>query len=469
MSFSTLFALGYYIVSAIALAHLFWLRKRPAATLAWAWGILLFPYLGALFYWGIGADRLRRKRLHRRAGFHSLWAGQPAVDDVSELPEEDAVFSRQISRLNDIPATQAAQAWLLPEANTFYDALCARIAAARHHVHIQFFIWRADPTGDRLRDALLAAARRGVRVRVLLDEVGSVTLSARYFQPIVAAGGEFSWFLTINPRRHRYLFNLRNHRKLQIIDGRHAFVGGMNVGREYQGLDPAVGPWRDLQVELEGPVARILQESFADDWYFSTGKKIGEPGYYPQTSAEAAWPALVIAGGPDSPSSPMQKSLIAVINRARRRLWLATGYFVPNQATLIALQLCAARGVDVRLLITEKTDHPALLRIGRSFYDDLLSAGVRIFEYSPALHHTKAGVIDDEWLLVGSANIDNRSMHVNFELSVLLRMPPLVAALAGQLETDFAACTEIDAVTFARRPLREKIYESICRPFAPLL
>lgn len=468
----TLFTLIGYLIALVAIVHLLSLRKHPASTLAWGWGILLFPYLGALLYWAIGADRLRRRRLRRRSGFESFRRNRREGrrdEALALVPPDDAALARVLARINRIPPTAVDSLRLLHTADAFYDALIQRIAGAENHVHIQFFIWRDDDAGTRLRDALVAVARRGVKVRVLLDELGSVLLAASHFRELVEAGGEFSWFQTISPLRRRFLFNLRNHRKVQIIDGTIAFVGGMNVGREYQSLDPKVGPWRDLQCELVGPVAVALQENFADDWFFATGRKITEPCYYPEHRARGRYPTLVLAGGPDDPSEPMQKSIIALFNHATRRAWFTTGYFVPNGVTLVALQLCAARGVDVRLLITEKTDHPGLLRIGRSFYDELMGAGVRIFEYSQALNHTKAAVVDEDWLLVGSANLDNRSMRVNFELSTFTRHPEAAAELAARLEKDFAASTEITPEEFAKRPWYEKSAEAAFRPFAPLL
>lgn len=468
----TFFTILGYVLALVAIVHLLSLRKNPASTLAWFWGILFLPYLGVLLYWAIGADRLRRKRLRRRAGFASFRRDRHQSRHekaLASVPPEDAGLARVLARLTGIPPTGVDTLRLLHCADDFYGALRERIDAAENHVHVQFFIWRDDDAGRVLRDALVAAARRGVKVRVLLDELGSVLLASSHFRDLVAAGGEFSWFQTISPLRRRFLFNLRNHRKVQIIDGAVAFVGGMNVGREYQGLDPDFGAWRDMQAELTGPIACVLQESFADDWFFATGRKVVEPCYYPEARTAGRFPTLVVAGGPDDPSAPMQSSIVAILNHATRRAWITTGYFVPNGVTMIALQLCAARGVDVRLLITEKTDHPGLLRIGRSFYDELMAAGVRIFEYSLALNHTKAAVVDEDWLLVGSANLDNRSLRVNFELSVFTRNPEAAAEFAGRLEKDFAASTEITPENFARRPRFEKAIEATLRPFAPLL
>ena len=459
-----------YFLSLLTIPHLLFRKKHPAATLAWLWAIILFPLAGAFFYLLIGTDRLKRKRLHRRASFTTVRSRrkkQPWKHPSLSAP--DAALSALISRLNEIPETQVEDARLLPDADTFYDALIRRIEEAQHHIHIQFFIWRADATGDRFLDALIAALRRGIKVRLLLDEVGCLLTPSGYFKRFIDAGGEFSWFLTISPRRHRYLLNLRNHRKLQVIDGAIAFVGGMNIGREYQGLDPSVGGWRDMQIELTGPAACVLQESFADDWFFATERNLDEECYYPPSPRVGPFTTLVIAGGPDSIHSPVQKSLLAMLNHAQKRIWLTSGYFVPNSVTLTALQLCAARGVDVRLLISGKSDHPFLLHIGRSYYEDLLEAGVRIFEYNAAIHHSKAGIIDEDWLLVGSANLDNRSMHLNFELNVLLNHPARAAQLAGLLKKDFDSALEIKLEKFRRRPLGQKWIEALYRPFGPVL
>ena len=470
MSLWTVALIGY-VLTWCAIPHLLGLRKRPAATLAWLWGILLFPYLGALLYWAIGTDRFKRKRLRRRQEFQSGRAERRRIEALvlDPMPDGEAEFAKLLSSISETPVSHVSNARLLPTAEAFYDALVERIRDAKHHVHIQFFIWRKDPTGNRLIEACIEALKRGVEVRVLLDELGSILMRTAYFKEFIRAGGEFSWFLTINPRRGRYLFNLRNHRKLQIIDGVYAFVGGMNVGDEYRGLDKAIGPWRDLQIEVEGPVVNVLQDSFADDWYFATRKKINADPYFPNIRCDAPNPAVVVAGGPDSPKIPLEKSLVALLNHAKQRVWLTTGYFVPNDLVVTALQLCSARGVDVRLLVSENTDHPLLLRIGRSYYEELLRAGVKIYEYSAALNHTKAGIVDENWLWVGSANLDNRSLRLNFELNVMLWQPKLSAELATLLTGYFEDSVQITLPAFQKRGRKERMIEAACRPFAPLM
>ncbi|MEI9893044.1 MAG: phospholipase D-like domain-containing protein [Chthoniobacter sp.] len=257
------------------------------------------------------------------------------------------------------------------------------------HVHVQFFIWRDDAPRPRDARPPRAAARRGVEVRVLLDQIGSFGLRKSFFDPLVEAGGKFAWFRTAHPLRNRWTFNLRNHRKLQVIDGRIAFVGGMNMGREYASEDPEVGPWRDIQIELIGGAAKRLQMAFADDWFFVTEEKLLDRRYYPAPAMPQRYLVQSMPDGPDSPDDPIQMSLVYMLNSAQRRVWLTAGYFVPKEPLLTALELAAARGVDVRLLISEKSDHPRLIYVGRSYYEELLRFGVKIFEYEKGINHAQ--------------------------------------------------------------------------------
>jgi cardiolipin synthase len=458
--------------------HLLLLKKRPTATLAWLWAIVFIPFVGAAFYCLIGTDRLRRLRLKRRTLFSARISRQgiPAVatDDATAgllqaLPRRDRQFLQLLSRINQLPVSSAGSLRILSNAEQFYPALAQRIGEAVHHIHLEFYIWQGDQTGARFLGLLTAAARRGVVVRLLLDGVGSRTLAEDRLAEFTAAGGRFSWFQSLDPKRLRFFMNLRNHRKLQIVDGRIAFVGGMNIGREQEGCDPVLGPWRDVQVEATGSVACELQEVFADDWFFATGEKISDPAYYPAPAGPAGDPVHIVLGGPDRWNEPIGKSLVSLLNEASTRVWIATGYFVPDDIALTALELAASRGVDVRLLISAKTDHPLLVTVGRSYYGHLLAAGVRIFEYSAGIHHAKIALADDCWAMVGSANLDYRSLRLNFELNLLVHSQPHNGELARLLEQDFARSAEVDPVAFSRRPFRRRFAEAALQPLSPLL
>lgn len=473
----TLLLIGYFASWGI-IPHLLLLKKRPAATLAWLWAILFIPLLGAAAYFLIGTDRLKRLRLKRRNLFSARLLRQPAPDGATDkatarllegLPGRDRQFLQLLSRINQLPASSADSLRILCNAEEFYPALEQRIEKAVHHIHLEFYIWQDDATGARFLRLLTAAARRGVIVRLLLDGVGSPEQPGDLLTEFTAAGGHFSWFQSLDPMRLRFFTNLRNHRKLQIIDGTVAFIGGMNIGREHESPDSALGQWRDVQLEATGSVASELQEVFADDWFFATGEKLAEPAYFPVEVMPARQPVHIVLGGPDRPNEPISKSLVSLLNEATDRVWIATGYFVPDDIVLTALELAASRGIDVRLLISEKSDHPWLVTVGRSYYANLLAAGVRIFEYSVGIHHAKIALADNRWAMIGSANLDYRSMRLNFELNLLLLSRGCNAEVARILEHDFKLCREINPETFARRPFRQKFAEAALRPLSPML
>jgi len=464
-----------YLATWAAIPHLLLLKKRPAATLAWLWAIVFFPFFGPLVYGLFGTDRLKRRRLKYRTLF-SAWPSSQrtpasATDQATEtligrLSGRERQFLQLLSRINQLPVSSVTTLRILRDAQEFYPALEQRIQQARHHVNLEFYIWRGDETGRRFLRLLTEAAQRGVTVRLLLDGVGSFSLRPARLKAFRKAGGRFSWFQSLDPKRNRFLLNLRNHRKLQIVDGASAFVGGMNIGQEHEGRDPRYGHWRDVQVEVGGAVVRELQEVFADDWFFATGEKIPEE---PASVHGAAYPMHVLVAGADRANEPMSKSIVSLINEATTRVWIATGYFVPDDVLLAALELAAHRGVDVRLLVAEKNNHPWLVIAGRSYYGELLNAGVRIFEYSAGTNHAKIAVADEHWAMVGSANLDYRSMRLNFELNLLVRSPEHNAALAGILEHDFRISQEIDLATFARRPFHRRFAEAALRPLSPML
>lgn len=461
-----------YLLTWLAIPHVLLARKRPTSTLAWVWSIIGLPFIGPIAYFIFGADRMQRKRLRKaaRLGLFRHRTPQRVREQLAEMPERKSELIQTLTNINQVPSSTAECVQLLIDSAEFYAALREQIAKAEHHIHIEFFIWRDDEVGKELLECLVAAARRGVRVRLLLDQIGCFGVSKSFFNPLVRAGGRFSWFYSLPFWRHSRFMNLRNHRKLQIFDGRVAFVGGMNIGREYAGLDPELGTWRDAQMLVEGPVVKHLQELFAEDWFFATNEVFAGTEYFPLLLPEMGQHVVqVIAGGPDLPREPIPKSIMAVLGAARRRVWLTTGYFVPNQLFLTALQLCAARGVDVRLLVSEKSDHRYLVEIGRSYYEDLLEWGVRVFEYSEGINHKKAMLLDESWLMIGSANSDNRSMRLNFELNLLAHAPAEAERLETLLESEFSISREIKLESFRQRPFPRRLLEAALRPLAPLL
>jgi cardiolipin synthase len=465
-----------YLLTWTTIPHILSRNKPPTSTLAWIWAVILFPYVGAFFYFIFGTDRLVRQKLRATRLLDAAGArderriSAAAEELVGQLTGAERTSVEVLSRLNEFAVSSAEETRLLVDGLQFFPALAERIEQARDHVHLQFYIWRDDARGREMLGHLVAAARRGVEVRLLLDLIGCLGLRRSHFASLLDAGGRFAWFRTAHPLRNRWTFTLRNHRKLQIIDGRHCFVGGMNMGREYAGEDPAVGAWRDMQLEITGAVARKFQMIFADDWFFATEEKLVDPRYYPAPANPQRLIVQPLTDGPDGPDDPIQMSIVLMLNAARHRVWLTAGYFAPNEPLLTALQLGAARGVDVRLLISEKSDHPWLVNVGRSYYEELLRYGVKIYEYEAGINHAKVALIDQEWLMVGSANFDVRSMHLNFELNALVRDPERAADLERVLTDDFdRGSRQIMFEQFLRRPRAQRLKESLARPLAPLL
>jgi cardiolipin synthase len=464
-----------YLLTWTAIPHILMRNKPPASTLAWIWAVILFPYVGPIFYVVFGTDRLVRQKLRATRAMDAAGAREERKSTartealLERLPAAEQPTVDLLSRLNEFAVSSAERTRLLIDGDQFFRALAERIDRACDHVHIEFYIWRNDPRGREMLSHLVAAARRGVEVRVLLDRVGCIRLRRSHFAPLVAARGKFAWFRTAHPFRNRWTFSLRNHRKLQIIDGRHCFVGGMNMGREYAGEDPAIGPWRDVQIEMTGSAARKFQMIFADDWFFATEEKLLDRRYYPAPENPQRLVVQPMTDGPDGVDDPIQMSIVLMLHTAQHRVWLTAGYFAPKEPLLTALQLAAARGVDVRMLISEKSDHPMLVNVGRSYYEELLRYGVKIYEYEAGINHAKVALIDEDWLMVGSANFDVRSMRLNFELNALVRDRARASDLERVLSRDFGRSTEIMLEQFSRRSRMQRLKESLVRPLSPLL
>ena len=444
------------------LPHLLAQRSKSAgATLAWLWAILLFPGIGGLLYLLIGTERVQRHRVNLVASLGARLRIEPGAPPAPGLP-------RELEGITGFPALTGNNVVLLPDGTSFFPVMLDTIQSAQHHLHLEFYTWKNDKAGMTVRDALTAAARRGVRVRVLVDEIGSLTLRESFFDGLVAAGGKFSWFSTFSPRRGRFHLNLRNHRKLLIADGSTAMTGGMNVGNEYWGSG-GHPPWRDLGIRLRGPVVSQFAEIFAQDWYFSAQEELTSREYYPHQQPAGGVTVQVVPGGPDNEVNEIQLATITLINRATQTVKLMTPYFVPEPPLLTALQLAAMRGVRVELLVPAKCDHFYLTHVMRSYYDELLVHGVIIHEYQARGLHAKVMTVDGAVTMCGSANLDIRSLRINFELNVVVASEQLASTQERIFQTAVEESLLITLEQYHQRAFRDKAMEAVFRPLAPLL
>ena len=438
-------------------------KREPAATLSWLISLAALPLLGFVIYYFLGPQRIHRQRVRRlrtRATLHALPAGLAPNAEVVEL----ALVGQATSGL---PPTTATRVQLLVDGAAKYDALLAAVAQARRSIHVEYYIYEPDRTGQALLDALIERAASGVKVRLLLDAVGSGAVKRRFLQPLLDAGGEVAWF---HPMRLSGLFsrpwlNLRTHRKIVVIDDAVAFTGGMNVSDEQ---DERLGDsaYRDLHLRLEGDVVRELQLVFIEDWAYSSGQP---PLPVPkQTAADGPIPTQVVVSGPDSPWEAIHRLKVGAIHGARKRVWLVTPYFVPGEAARMALTSAAFGGLDVRLLVPKMSDSRLVTYAARSYFDELLGAGVKIYEYGPRLLHTKALLCDDELAFIGSANFDHRSFRLNFEVSVMILDATVAGELAALIEHECGRCTRVR--DDRARPLwTARMPEALARLVSPVL
>jgi cardiolipin synthase A/B len=455
-----------WIVYLVGLGVWIVLQKRePVATISWLVSLAALPYIGFFVYHVFGPQKIRRHRLRR---------ARARVGLPGEVPdgEEDTV---ELSRLgyatSGLPPTTAHRVDLLVDGAATYDALIDAVAGARDHIHLEYYIYTPDRSGAALRDALVERARAGVKVRLLLDAVGSSKTPRKFFAELLDAGGELAWFHPMHFGRvwERPWLNLRTHRKIVVIDGRVGFAGGINI-TDAQNERLRADAYRDLHVRLEGDAVRALQMVFIEDWVYATGERgfIGDVTRAMPTAARGAIPAQVVTSGPDSDWEAIHRLHVGAIHAAKRRVWLVTPYFVPGEAAMMALTSAAFGGLDVRLLVPKQSDSRLVTYAARSYFDEMLAAGVKVYEYGPRMLHTKALLVDDDLALIGSANFDHRSFRLNFEICLLFRDPGVTAELATHIEGEFAKAPRVRDDR-DRSLLRSRLPEAFARLLSPLL
>lgn len=467
-------------------------RARPTSAAVWLLLFLLVPFVGVFLWWTLGRfylSRRKNRRQRRKAevvarladlrtalaprsvtGPHPALAFGTAREQARQriFSESDRVFGNR--RTNHFRVfVDAAEA---------YPVFLAAIEAATDHVHFQFYIYEDDDTGRRFRDALIAAAERGVQVRVLVDAVGGAPVADEFMESLRAAGGEFETFMPVRLWRRQLSLNFRNHRKILIVDGRTAFTGGINIGDEY------TRDWHDLAVQVDGPAVDQFQEVFAEDWHFARRAVLADPRYFGRFEAAGPLPLAgpagsgermtgrcrVVASGPVADGdNTMFELFFMASTTAQARIWIMTPYFIPDQAMLVALTTAARRGVDVRILVPQRSDVPFVQMACRSYYPDLVAAGVQVFEYTPAVLHAKMMLFDHDWVVLGSANVDIRSFRLNFEAGLFVEGEALNAHMAHIFEGDLRRSVQVTRRELDARGWWTRNVQALAHLFSPML
>jgi len=472
-----------YVLGLWAIAMILLQRKEPMAALAWILGILLLPFIGLGLYVLIGEHRVkrrvRRKRRRREHITRAIEAASRAAEnsaadasgsEVPAKPDEGMLDLVRLSmKLSHSTLTGGNRVQVFSSAQETYDDMLRAIDAAAHHVHLEYYIFRPDDTGKLFVEHLAKKARAGVEVRLLLDAVGAWSTTRRFLRPLLEAGGEVETFLPAIPLRRHWHINCRNHRKIVVVDGEIAYTGSQNIGDEYRGRRRKLAPWHDTHLRLDGPAARDLQEVFVEDWYFACEEDLTASAYLRRPASCGDSLVQVVPSGPDQDTGVLSHIYFSAISLAKSSIRISTPYFVPDPGLLLAIQHAAYRGLRVEILIPSKTDAFLALWAGRSFYQELIRAGVRIYEFDHGMLHSKTVSIDDRWTLIGSANMDIRSFLLNFEVTASI----FDQAIAERVGQDFSSqrdrSRQIPLIEDGKAPLFASLVEGAARLLSPLL
>ena len=446
--------------------------RTPQGTVAWVVSLLTLPAVAIPAYLLFGRRRFvgyvlaRRRRLREMAAEAQVVAERyVARGFIAPVASSD---DRLLVRIARLPFTVGNEVELLVDGEETFRSILAGIERARAYVLVQFYILRDDGLGRELADLLVAKAKAGVRVFVIYDEVGSADLPEVYVVRIREAGGSVEAFNARKGRANRFQVNFRNHRKLVVVDGCEAWAGGLNIGDEYLGKDLEMGAWRDTHVRVRGPVVTTLQIPFVEDWHWATGKGL-ELAWETDAAQTPGVRALCLPTGPADEEETCSLFFTALIHTARKRLWIATPYFVPDSAVMGALVLAAWRGVDVRILLPHKSDHRLVWLARFAYIETCERAGIHLLEYSKAFMHQKVVVVDDRFATIGTANLDNRSLRLNFELTVLFEDEAFANETAAMLERDMEGAVPITVASFRERGIIFGIGVRLANLFAPIL
>lgn len=465
----------------LAFIIIFFERREPSST--WAWILVLFflPIGGFIIYLLFGR-RLRQKHLFRwegkkKIGIETLVDYQIAaiknnafeyrLDDASHY--KDLIYMHLVN--NHAVLTQDNAVDVLDDGHGKFERLLEDIANAKTNIHIQYYIFRLDHLGGRILEALIKQAKKGVKVRLLFDEMGSRGVHKRHFKELMRHGGEVEVFFPsilplINPR-----MNYRNHRKLVIIDGRIGYIGGFNVGDEYLGLDSKFGYWRDTHLRIEGSAVHPLQTRFLLDWNQASDRKDlqYEDHFFPTITRKGDVGLQIVSSGPDSDWEQIKSGYLKLINMAKKYIYIQTPYFIPDDSFMDAVRIACLSGIDVRIMIPNKPDHMFVYWATYAHVGELIAAGARIYIYDNGFLHTKMIVIDDEASTVGTANIDARSFKLNFEVNAFIYNRNLSHQLAEMFERDMLYSHELTRELYDQRKRTIKWKESISRLLSPIL
>lgn len=465
----TIMILSFYLLGFLCAAAAILRSRTPQGATAWIVGLITLPFFTVPLYIIFGRSKFygyttRRKSFDDEVNARFSDLGNLLTENHS-IPHDLTQLMNSMNPLCRPGFTGGNRIKLLVNAKETYLAMLKDLEEAKEHIIFQFYVFRSDSIGWKFTEVLMRKARQGLNVNFLYDEIGT-EIPQELIDEMQASGIQVCHFNSLKGKG-RFQINFRNHRKILIVDGKVAYAGGLNIGDDYLGLWPELGPWRDTHVRLEGPSVIAAQIAHAKDWYWCQKKDLKVDWKIRPTEGKAS--VLVLPTGPADDKQTCLLAHIAMVNAAQKRLWIANPYLVPPESLLDAILLAALRGVDVRIIIPSYSDAWIVMIACRVYVARLLKHGVKVYRYTGGFLHQKVMLVDDLVGAVGSANLDFRSMFINFEISVMAYEDQFVKELEEMLENDFKHCSAVTVEEFQSLSLWKKITSRAANLLAPVL
>lgn len=447
--------------------------RTSQGAIAWTLSLLTFPLLSLPLYLVLGRNRFagyqeKRAQVEEESQRLLKLTSGNIQDHIVPVAPDTPLYT-SLFNLARMPATRGNHVELLIDGENTFNSIIAGLESARHYILFQFYIIRDDDIGRRLARILSNKARAGVTVYLLYDEVGSRQFGrSKLRRQLDITGVHTAPFNTTQGWRNRFQLNFRNHRKIIVVDGRDGWIGGHNVGDEYLGRKKSVGHWRDTHTRFQGPAVLGAEQAFATDWLWATGHHL-EINWDLGMESKGDCTVLVFPSDPASEYEEAGLMFHQTIVAAQQRIWIASPYFVPDRGIVAALQLAALRGVDVRIMIPDEPDGAMVAMANWSYTQELLAVGVKVFRYQGGFMHQKVLLMDDQLAGVGTANFDNRSFRLNFEITLLVSDLFFARKVEAMLKKDLTHCRQVELEEFATRPMWFTIGMAVARLFSPVL
>lgn len=444
-------------------------NRNPIKTIAWIMVLVFLPIVGFLCYIFVGRKFRKRHVISKRSLLINKKSNTVDLTELPQLglPESQRNIATLAFRNSDAALHENNDVKIFTQAEELYDHIVEDLKQARHHIHMEYYIFLADKIGSRIMEVLKEKAKEGIIVRVIIDDVGSWPLRKKKIKELREAGIEIQSFLEVGLPYINSRVNYRNHRKIIVVDGKVGYTGGFNIADRYmEGL--SWGIWRDTHIRLEGSAVLGLQKNFLMDWFFVKRELLEDPIYYPEQEKKGDCLTQIVISGPDMAWESIMQVFAKAFMEAKRRIYIESPYFLPPESLITALQTAALCGIDVRIILPKKSDARVTLYSTFSYIDQMLKAGIKVYFYEPGFIHSKI-VVTDDIAFLGSANMDFRSFEQNFELNAIMYDQKVADEMVDIFMDDIASSNEIIKEKWATRSIRQKIFESISRLLSPLL